>query len=38
MHFEELVDLLHRDAGTLGNADFALGLKQFGLAALLGRH
>ncbi|KHS43294.1 hypothetical protein NJ75_03926 [Novosphingobium subterraneum] len=38
MHLQKLVDVLHLRAGTLGDADLALGVEQFGLLAFLGRH
>ena len=38
MHLEQLVDLLDGRPGSLGNADLALGVDQFGLVALLDRH
>ena len=38
MHLQEPVDLLHRGAGTLGDADLALGVDDRRALALLGRH
>ena len=38
MHLDQLVDVLHLRTRTLGHADLALGIEQFGALALLGRH